>query len=394
MARARRAARPMSRSRRQDRRRRRRSSAPARARSTPAAAGRRRASSTSTPTMTARRPGIRASRPRLAWRHHGGDRQLRRRLRAGAAEDSATADQPDGRRRGHSRHGADARACTGTGKLPRLSRCAGRSAARHRCRAPSCRTARCASSSWASAAPTSEVPRREDELAQMRALSTEALRAGALGFSTSRTLKHKARDGRSPRRSAPREAELLAHRARHEGRRHGRACSSISDFDDPRRVRDARRGWPRLAGRPFSCPAGAGDAQPERWRGCSARSTACAHEGAAANAQVGSRPIGVLHGLRDHVASRSDRPSCAARSRKLPLRRAPGAPAPIPTLRAPPDRADARRRRRAPTWRESFAQACSRSAIRPDYEPGRRDSIAAHRRSARAARRRRWRSTR
>ena len=53
-----------------------------------------------------------------------------------------------------------------------------------------------------------EVP-SEHEIEEMARLTEEALRAGALGFTTSRTIKHKAKDGRFTPSLSAREAELL-----------------------------------------------------------------------------------------------------------------------------------------------------------------------------------------
>jgi N-acyl-D-amino-acid deacylase len=55
-----------------------------------------------------------------------------------------------------------------------------------------------------------EAPATEGDVAQMAALVDEAMRAGALGFSTSRTLLHRVPDGRPVPGTWAREAELFA----------------------------------------------------------------------------------------------------------------------------------------------------------------------------------------
>ena len=58
----------------------------------------------------------------------------------------------------------------------------------------SCRTRRCACTSWASAAPPTRTPRRRTSRRWPRHVRA-AIEAGAVGFSTSRSLNHKALDG-------------------------------------------------------------------------------------------------------------------------------------------------------------------------------------------------------
>jgi N-acyl-D-aspartate/D-glutamate deacylase len=53
-------------------------------------------------------------------------------------------------------------------------------------------------------------PPTEDDVAQMRRLTAEAVRAGAIGVSTSRTLAHRFRDGRPAPSVGTEEAEVLA----------------------------------------------------------------------------------------------------------------------------------------------------------------------------------------
>ena len=80
------------------------------------------------------------------------------------------------------------------GKLPRVPR-------RHRearrslsISAPRSRMARCAATRWVTAAPATRRP-ATDDIAAMARIVQEAIEAGALGFSTSRTEGHRAIDG-------------------------------------------------------------------------------------------------------------------------------------------------------------------------------------------------------
>ena len=99
-----------------------------------------------------------------------------------------------------------------------------------------------------------EVP-NQGEREEMTRLVEEALRAGALGVTTSRTTKHKARDGRfTPVAQRPRGRAVRPGRG-HAPRRQGRAAGQFRLR--PRRVRGARRRG--QARRPAALgPAGAG----------------------------------------------------------------------------------------------------------------------------------------
>ena len=106
-------------------------------------------------------------------------------------------DRADGGRRGHPRHGARTRASTGSGRrfaeyLDALERrrarvdVGGPGAAR---RGPRLRA-------WASG-PTTTTP-TADEIAEMVELAQAAIAAGAVGFSTSRTILHTSKHGLVP----------------------------------------------------------------------------------------------------------------------------------------------------------------------------------------------------
>ena len=175
--------------------------------STPTAWSSPRASSTSTRTTTARPPGTRCSPEQLARRHDRGHGQLRRRLRTGAPRPARMADRAHGGCRGHPRHGAGRGHHGGTGRrspststqLDRLPRVldVGAQVPHGAVRAYVMGERGGAN---AEAAPS-------DEIAGMAALVREAIEAGAVGFSTTRTIVHRAKDGelaaaRSQRRTS------------------------------------------------------------------------------------------------------------------------------------------------------------------------------------------------
>jgi len=142
-----------------------------------------------------------------------------------------------------------------------------------------------------------EVP-GEQERAEMTRLTAEALRAGALGVTTSRTAKHKARDGRFTPSLSAREAELFALA---EGmKRAGCGVLQVNSDFGPGEF-EALDAAASLAGRPLSVLLVQVDAQPKLWRETLGQVHGVRHVGRAANAQVGSRPIGVIMGLETTV---------------------------------------------------------------------------------------------
>jgi len=135
-----------------------------------------------------------------------------------------------------------------------------------------------------------EVP-GEREIEAMARLTEEALRAGALGFTTSRTTKHKAKDGRFTPSLSAREAELFGIAT--GMKRAGRGVLQVNSDFGPGEF-EALEAAAALAGRPLSCLLVQVDAQPRLWRD---QIHGVRRAGRAANAQVGSRPIGVMMGF-------------------------------------------------------------------------------------------------
>ena len=136
------------------------------------------------------------------------------------------------------------------------------------------------------------------EIEEMARLTEEALRAGAMGFTTSRTTKHKARDGRFTPSLSAREAELLG--IVQGMKRAGRGVIEVNSDFGPGEF-EALEAAATLAGRPLSCLLVQVDAQPELWRDTLANIHRMRATGREANAQVGSRPIGVIMGLETTV---------------------------------------------------------------------------------------------
>ncbi|MBV9834757.1 MAG: amidohydrolase family protein [Alphaproteobacteria bacterium] len=138
----------------------------------------------------------------------------------------------------------------------------------------------------------------DSEMERMGALLEESLRAGALGFTTSRTTKHKARDGRLTPSLSAREPELFA--LARAMKRAGRGVLEVNSDFGPGEF-EALRAASEISGRPLSCLLVQVQAQPDLWRETLAQIHAARADGLAANAQVGSRAIGVLMGLDTSV---------------------------------------------------------------------------------------------
>jgi len=135
----------------------------------------------------------------------------------------------------------------------------------------------------------------DDEIERMGVLLEEALAAGAFGFTTSRTIKHRAADGR-PTPSLSADEPELAGLARAMQRAGCGVIEVNSDFGPGEFM--IMRAAAELAGRPLSVLLVQMDVAPERWAETLAGIDAACAEGLDFTAQVGSRPIGVLLGLK------------------------------------------------------------------------------------------------
>jgi len=134
----------------------------------------------------------------------------------------------------------------------------------------------------------------EAELAQMGALAEEALRAGALGITTSRTTKHRARDGRYTPSLTAAEPELFAIAG--ALRRAGKGVLEVnSDFGDG--DFEILRMAAEAAGRPMSLLLLQVDNAPDLWRRTLDQIHAARRAGLDVTGQVGAKSIGVLFGL-------------------------------------------------------------------------------------------------
>ncbi|HST75270.1 MAG TPA: amidohydrolase family protein [Acetobacteraceae bacterium] len=132
------------------------------------------------------------------------------------------------------------------------------------------------------------------EIERMGALLEQALRAGALGFTTSRTVKHKTRDGRAVPSLSAREPELYGLAL--AMRRAGLGVLEVNSDFGPGEF-ETMRAAAEIAERPLSCLLVQVNDAPDRWRETLDGVRAARAAGMAANCQVGCRPIGVLMGF-------------------------------------------------------------------------------------------------
>jgi len=136
----------------------------------------------------------------------------------------------------------------------------------------------------------------ESDLAQMRTLASEAVAAGALGFSTSRTLNHRTSDGQPTPTLTASEAELQAIADGLADAGKG-VLQFVSDFDDPQKEATMLRRIVENSGRPLSVSLAQSDLAPEGWRTLLGAIEDAAKSGLPMRAQVAGRPVGVLLGL-------------------------------------------------------------------------------------------------
>jgi N-acyl-D-aspartate/D-glutamate deacylase len=214
-----------------------------------------------------------------------------------------------------------------------------------------------------------EMP-HQGEREEMTRLVEQALRAGALGVTTSRTTKHKAKDGRFTPSLSARETELFALA---EGmRRAGSGVLQVNSDFGPGEF-EALDAAAKLAGRPLSCLLVQVDAQPTLWRETLDQIHGVRNAGRAANAQVGSRPIGVIMGLETTAHPFAAHPAWLEMRALSPVER-------YQRLKS-----DAGLRQRLCVQRPGGGRAFMAEAFhkmfpmgeRPDYEPDAKDSVAA-----------------
>ncbi len=136
-------------------------------------------------------------------------------------------------------------------------------------------------------------PATADDIAQMADLAAEAVRAGALGFSTSRTLNHRTSKG-EPTPTLTAEADELIGIAEAIGSTGQGVLQLVSDFSDVDAEFGLCRQMVERSGRPLSFSLLQTDAG--RWRRQLELLAQATADGLEMRAQVAPRPVGLLLG--------------------------------------------------------------------------------------------------
>jgi N-acyl-D-aspartate/D-glutamate deacylase len=217
-------------------------------------------------------------------------------------------------------------------------------------------------------------PATEADMAQMRDLAQEAVEAGALGFSTSRSVNHKTVDG-EPTPSfdaAERELHMIADGLARSGRG---VLQVITEFPAPDLVPERMRlliGLARASGRPLSFTLAQFHSAPRSWPEVLRRTEEAHAAGIPIRGQVFPRAMGLLMGLDTSRNPFQASPAYAAMA-GLPLEQRAAAMR-RPDLRArilaESEAAGTRGRQRDFDW--VFPLRCL-----ADYEPDPGDSVAA-----------------
>ena len=151
-------------------------------------------------------------------------------------------------------------------------------------------------------------PATEAEIGQMRELVRDAVTAGAIGFSTTRTMIHRTADGDlTPTLGAARaEMEGIARGLRDAGSGVIQVASDFTDMDGEFAL---MRDLTEISGQMLSFSLVQADVAPDRWRELLDRLEQATADGINIKAQVAGRPVGLMLGLQGSAHPFISRPS-------------------------------------------------------------------------------------
>lgn len=215
-------------------------------------------------------------------------------------------------------------------------------------------------------------PSTDADRAQMTALAVEAIKAGALGFTTSRTILHLSSDGSHTPSLGAAEGELTAI-AKGLGDAGLGVLQLVTDFDDVDEEFAMLRRIVETSGRPLSLTLLQHEHLPDRWRRVMEHMHAATDAGLKMKAQVGARPVALILSFALSLCPFTQLPSFEALRSLSPEER-------LKKLRDPEVRAkilseehgEAMYQRRVANFDNLYPLGSP-----PDYEPKPEDSIAA-----------------
>jgi N-acyl-D-aspartate/D-glutamate deacylase len=214
-------------------------------------------------------------------------------------------------------------------------------------------------------------PATEADIAAMAAIAKRAMEAGAMGFSTSRTLNHRTSDGQPTPTLTAAEDELVGIAMGLKAANAG-VLQVVSDFKDPEAEFAMLRRMVEASGRPLSFSLAQSPIHPDDYKRLLASLRGAVEDGLPMKAQVAVRPIGVLFGLELTMNPFSFHPTYRAMA-KAPLAervaRLSDSAVRAALLAEQPEG-------RAPGMISAFGRMQLMGAV-PDYEPTEATSITA-----------------
>jgi N-acyl-D-aspartate/D-glutamate deacylase len=136
----------------------------------------------------------------------------------------------------------------------------------------------------------------ETDIAAMASLAREAVEAGALGFSTSRTLNHRTSEGKPTPTLTAGEDELMGI-ALALGEAGKGVLQFVSDFKGAAEEMAMLRRLCERSGRPLSVSMAQAEGAPDAWKKLLGMIDDAAAAGLPMRAQVAGRPVGLMLGL-------------------------------------------------------------------------------------------------
>jgi N-acyl-D-aspartate/D-glutamate deacylase len=220
-------------------------------------------------------------------------------------------------------------------------------------------------------------PATAKDNAEMARLAAEAVKAGALGFTTSRTILHRSSDGSQTPSLGAAESELTAI-AKGLGDIGLGTLQLVTDFDEVDAEFAMLRRIVEVSGRPLSLTLLQHEHLPNRWRRVMEHMHDATDAGLKMKAQVGARPVALIFSFALSLCPFTQLPSFEALRNLSPEER-------LKKLRDPAVRekilaeehTEAMYKRRVANFENLYPLGDP-----PDYEPAPEDSIAARARRA------------